>query len=62
MRRGHYVESGGASANLIFYAPLTENDLTDHISGEGMLFTSTTHTWNATHGMYEFKKSGTGKA
>lgn len=62
MRQAHYVESGGAPANLIFYAPLTENDLTDHISGAGMLFTSTTHTWNATHGMYEFKKSGTGKA
>lgn len=62
MSRRHYVESGGAPANMIFYAPLTENDLTDHISGETLRTNRTSVTWNTTHNMYDIQKSGAGSA
>lgn len=62
MSRRHYIGSGSAPANLIFYAPLTENDMTDHISGEALHTQSTNVTWNSTYGMYNIQKSGTGGA
>ena len=62
MSRRHYVESGSAPANLIFYAPLNENDMTDHISGETLRTQSTNVTWNSTYGMYDIQKSGMGGA
>lgn len=65
MRRQVFEKGGGGipfEENLIFYAPLTENDLTDHISGETLRTLSTTFVWNSTHEMYEFNKSYTGGA
>ncbi len=40
--------------NLVFYAPLTEGDLTDHISGKSPSTDSgCCVTWNSTYNMYE---------
>lgn len=39
--------------DLIFWAPLTEGDLTDHISGvTGEIQNGTTVTWDSSKGMY----------
>ncbi|MBO7628674.1 MAG: hypothetical protein J6S87_01850 [Bacteroidales bacterium] len=65
MRRQVFEKGGGGipfAENLIFYAPLTENDLTDHISGEALRTNSTNVTWNTTHNMYDIQKSGAGSA
>lgn len=65
MRRQVFEKGGGGipfAANLIFYAPLTENDLTDHVSGEALHTKSTSVTWNSQYGMYNIQKSGTGGA
>ena len=40
--------------NLVFYAPLTEGDLTDHISGKSPSTDSgCSVTWNSTYNMYQ---------
>ena len=45
--------------NLVFYAPLTEGDLTDHISGKSPSTDSgCTVTWNSTYNMYQLYCSG----
>lgn len=62
MSRRHVQLTGGGEANLIFYAPLAKNDLTDHVSGNIMNTIGVTCAWNTTHGMYDIKKTGTGKA
>ena len=66
MRREHKDNSGGSQPipfeeDLIFYAPLTQGDLTDHVSGTtGQLLTDTTMTWDANKGMYLFHTSNPG--
>lgn len=40
--------------NLVFWAPLTEGDLTDHISGKNLTQTNGTVTWDAAVGAYKF--------
>ena len=42
------------SENCIFYAPLTQGDLTDHISGQSLIYNSNKVTWDSTKGMYRF--------
>lgn len=58
MRR-EYMKSGGDtplppfSENLVFWAPLTQGDLSDHISGEvGVSSSGCSATWDSSEGMY----------
>lgn len=45
--------------NLVFYAPLTEGDVSDHISGVSPTSDSgCSYTWNAEKGMYLCETSG----
>ena len=47
--------------NLIFHAPLTQGDLTDHISGSNLTVTSpATCTWDSSKEMYYFNASNMG--
>ncbi len=55
MSRRHITPSGGEplppySENLVFWAPLTEGDLTDHVSGASMSVNSGTVTWDTSGG------------
>ena len=71
MRREYKSDSGGSGPSpsgmpfeddLIFYAPLTEGDFTDHISGVTGTFSNSyiTATWDNDVGMYKFNlASGT---
>ena len=59
MSRRHYFQSGAPlpdvpfAKNLVFYAPLTEGDLTDHVSGVAATVASTaTVQWDSAKGMY----------
>lgn len=46
-------------AGCVFYAPLTYNDLTDHVSGVTPSLTTTTSVqWDSTKDMYKFIASG----
>ena len=58
MRR-EYMKSGGDtplppfSENLVFWAPLTQGDLSDHISGEvGASSSNCSAVWDSNEGMY----------
>lgn len=58
MRR-EYIKSGGDtplppfSENLVFWAPLTQGDLSDHISSEvGVSSSGCSATWDSSEGMY----------
>lgn len=42
--------------DLVFYAPLTEGDLTDHVSGETLIYPSGSVNWDSTEQMYLFNK------
>ena len=48
--------------DLIFYAPLTEGDLTDHISGVTGTNNGGNITWNSTKQMYFIQSAATGGA
>ena len=60
MRRNydHIIEDD----SVVFYAPLTQGDLTDHISGNTFITTGSgnggTATWDANQNAYYFYKSG----
>mgnify|MGYP003408262231 FL=1 len=64
MARREYksMEQGGGNLpdvpfaeNLVFYAPLTEGDLTDHITGNTLNYTQGLQ-WDSAMGMYKFDK------
>ena len=65
MRREHAIIGGGAplppfAENLVFWAPLTEGDLTDHISGEtGTTSAGASVQWDGNLGMYLLSVSTT---
>lgn len=57
--------SNHISGDLIFDAPLTQGDLTDHVSGVTASFGSTPNgdvTWDSTIGAYHFYKMGVGQS
>lgn len=52
---GWVVDTGVPFAeDLVFYAPLTQGDLTDHISGNSLVFTEGNVVWDSEVGMYRF--------
>lgn len=61
MRREYLNGTGGLpdvpfAEDCIFYAPLSYNDLTDHISGvQGVIQSGTTLEWNSSMNMYLIK-------
>ena len=72
MRRGHVAPVGGGeplppfSESLVFWAPLTEGDLTDHISGSvGTTPSNNTNcsvTWDDNRGLYRINNRVSGFA
>lgn len=42
------------SLGCVFYAPLTNGDLTDHISGQPLVVTNGTVTWDSVENAYKF--------
>lgn len=56
-KREHYISQGGIpfQESLVFWAPLTENDLTDHISGSTLsVYSPGGLSWDSNEGMYLF--------
>ena len=65
MRREHTISSESLPEGCVFYAPLSQGDLTDHISGVTASFGSTPNgevTWDSTIGAYHFYKMGIGQS
>lgn len=65
MRRDSISSSNDVEGDLIFYAPLTNGDLTDHVSGVSATFGSDPNgsvTWDSNVGAYHFYKMGTGQS
>lgn len=64
MRREHIIIGGSEPMppfveNLVFWAPMTENDVTDHISGTSPTSdTGCSYTWDANKGMYLCETTG----
>lgn len=57
-KRHIFEQSGGGDPTLVFYAPLTEGDLYDHISGQICEVQSGgTITWDSQLNAYHFTKS-----
>lgn len=46
------------SLGCVFYAPLTEGDTTDHISGQQLIMSNGTFTWNRNKQAYQFNGPG----
>ena len=55
-KREHTIPSE-PTPNYLLYMPLTQDDLTDHISG-GSVVQNNNVSWNSTAGAYEFRQSG----
>lgn len=69
MRREYALKEGGGgevppfNENLVFWAPLTEGDLSDHVSGKVPAVDSgCSMLWDASKGMYKFYSNGVWKA
>lgn len=66
MRREHRIITGGEIIQPVFYAPLTQGDVTDHISGISIGTVSPnngSYSWDSSLGAYHFiKNSGRGGA
>lgn len=59
IRQHHRLSDIPFSENLVFYAPLSEGDLTDHVSGNTFhTVGNATVVFDSNIGMYLFKKSG----
>lgn len=58
MKREHkdIVEVVPFRESLVFYAPLTEGDLTDHVSGQSLVYPSGRVVFDSERGMYLFSK------
>ena len=55
MRRNHSIDNIPFAENLVFYAPLTEGDLTDHVSRTSMVDGNRgTYIWDSEKKMYLF--------
>jgi hypothetical protein len=60
MRRDDFLKTGGPdlppfAENLVFWAPLTNGDLTDHISGASLLCDSrVSYLWDTNENCYKF--------
>lgn len=64
MRREHHINRL-IPENCIFYAPLTQGDLTDHISGINASYGNHPNgsvEWDSNVGAYHFYKNGAGQA
>ena len=53
-KRHTFEQSGGEDPTLVFYAPLTEGDFYDHISGIEMQSGTGTITWDSNKAAYHF--------
>lgn len=56
-RREYNVKSDVFPSGLVFYAPMSQGDLTDHISGNSLVIANPNKvTWDSDNGMYRVQK------